>query len=218
MQSTLSYAKTIIIIMKTILSLIRHGHVHNPDNIFYGRLPRFPLSEKGKQQARCAADILTGRRLSAVFSSPLLRARQTAKEIIYHYPHLRLRITELISEISTPFEGRPANEVDARNGDVYTGSAPRYEQPLDVFKRVQKFMIRTRRQFSGEHTVAVTHGDVIAMAVMAVQNQQLNAANKARLRPLGISDGYPALASITSFTFRTNSPDELPEVHYLRPY
>lgn len=204
--------------MKTILSLIRHGQVYNPDNIFYGRLPRFRLSEKGKQQARCAAEILIGRRLSAVFSSPLLRARQTAKEIINHYPHLRLRTTELISEISTPFEGRAANEVDARNGDVYTGSAPQYEQPHDVFNRVQKFIIRTRRKFSGEHTVAVTHGDVISIAVMAVHKQQLIAANKARLKPLGISDGYPALASITSFTFRTNSPDELPEVQYLRPY
>jgi broad specificity phosphatase PhoE len=204
--------------MKTILSLIRHGHVYNPDNLFYGHLPRFRLSEKGKQQARCAAEILTGRNLSAVFSSPLLRARQTAKEIITHYPHLRLRITELISEISTPFDGRPSNEVDARNGDVYTGSAPRYEQPLDVLKRVQKFIARTRKQYSGEHTVAVTHGDVIAIAVMAVHNQQLIAANKAKLKPLGISDGYPALASITSFTFHTNSPDELPEVHYLRPY
>jgi broad specificity phosphatase PhoE len=203
--------------MPTKLSLIRHGHVHNPDNIFYGRLPRFRLSDKGKQQAKYAAQTLTGSGLSAVFSSPMLRARQTAKEIISHYPNLRLRISELISEISTPLEGRPANEVDDLS-EIYSGPAPQYEQPADVSNRVKKFIIRVRRQFSGKHIAAVTHGDVISFAVIAIHNQQLLPAKKASLQPLGISDGYPAPASITTLTFRTDSPDELPEVDYLRPY
>ena len=204
--------------MKTIISFVRHGHVYNPDNIFYGRLPRFRLSDKGKQQARCAAEALNGSKLSAVFSSPLLRARQTAKEIIKHHPNLTLQKTVLISEISTPFEGRPTKEVDALGGDVYTGRAPRYEQPEDVYNRIKKFVVRLRKQYSCKHTVAVTHGDVISFTVMAAHDQQLVAAKKASLQPLGISDGYPALASITSLTFGTASPDELPEVHYLRPY
>ena len=198
--------------------MIRHGQVYNPDNIFYGRLPRFPLSETGKQQARCTAEILNGKSLSAVFSSPLLRARQTAKEILSHYPNLKLQITELISEIATPFDGQPAKEVDARMEAVYAGSVPGYEQPFDVFNRVQKFFIRARNQFSGRHTVAVTHGDVISIAVMAAHKQKLLTENKAKLKPLGISDGYPATASITSFTFRTDLPDERPQVDYLRPY
>jgi probable phosphoglycerate mutase len=204
--------------MKTIISFVRHGHVYNPDNIFYGRLPRFRLSDKGKQQAKCAAQALNGSQLSAVFSSPLLRARQTAKEIIKPYPNFTLRITVLISEILTPFDGRPAKEVDALGGDVYTGRAPRYEQPDDVYRRIKKFVVRTRRHYSGKHTVAVTHGDVISFTVMAAHKQQLVAANKAKLKPLGISDGYPALASITALAFGTESPDELPEVHYLKPY
>jgi broad specificity phosphatase PhoE len=204
--------------MKTVLSLMRHGQVHNPHNIFYGRLPRFRLSEDGRQQARWAAQILAGNRLAAVFASPLLRTRQTAKEILNHYPHLRLQITELISEIATPFDGQPANEVNARMGDVYAGSVPGYEQPHDVFSRVRKFFIRTRKQFAGKHTVAVTHGDVISFAVIGVHKQQLAVENKAKLKPLGIPDGYPATASITSFTFYTDSPDERPEVDYVKPY
>ena len=204
--------------MRTKLSLIRHGHVHNPDNIFYGRLPRFRLSDLGKRQAKSVAQVLTGSRLTAVFSSPMLRARQTAKEIIDRYPDLKLRISELILEVSTPFEGKPATEVDDLGGDLYSGSAPRYEQPIDVFNRIQKFIARTRRQYSDNHVAAVTHGDVISFAIMALHKQQLVPANKASLQPLGISDGYPAPASITSLTYRTDSPDELPEVHYLKPY
>jgi broad specificity phosphatase PhoE len=148
----------------------------------------------------------------------LLRARQTAAEIIQHHHNLNLKISVLISEISTPFEGRPAKEVDALGGDVYTGRAPRYEQPDDVYNRIKKFVARSRRQYSGKHIVAVTHGDVISFTVMTAHNQKLVAANKAKLQPLGISDGYPALASITSLVFGTDSPDEPPAVRYLRPY
>ena len=108
--------------------------------------------------------------------------------------------------------------VDDLGGDFYTESDPRYEQPMDVFNRVQKFIARTRRQFSDKHVVAVTHGDIISFAVMAIHKQPLVAVNKASLQPLGISDGYPAPASITSLTYRTNSPDEMPEINYTRPY
>ena len=31
---------------------MRHGEVHNPDKILYGRLPDFHLSEKGRAQAQ----------------------------------------------------------------------------------------------------------------------------------------------------------------------
>jgi len=44
--------------MKSVLSLIRHGHVDNPKDVLYGRLPGFRLSDKGRQQARLAAAAL----------------------------------------------------------------------------------------------------------------------------------------------------------------
>ena len=63
----------------TCIHLIRHGEVHNPEQILYGRLPRFRLSARGRAQARSAGDHLREHDLRAVFSSPLLRTRQTAK-------------------------------------------------------------------------------------------------------------------------------------------
>ena len=57
---------------------MRHGEVHNPRAIFYGRMPRFRLSEAGRRQAEAAADYLAGAPLAAIYTSPLLRARQTA--------------------------------------------------------------------------------------------------------------------------------------------
>ena len=204
--------------METAISFVRHGEVYNPDNVFYGRLPGFGLSQNGKYQAARAAESLNGRRLAAIFSSPLLRARQTAGELIKFHSHLKLRISSLLSEVATPFDGHPARDVDKLHGDVYTGSGDRFEQPPDIVHRVNKFIRRCRRQYSGRHIAAVTHGDVIAFAVLEANRQPPIPAHKSGLHRFDITDGYPAPASVTTFTFRTTSDKETPAVAYLRPY
>lgn len=64
--------------MTTSVHLLRHGEVHNPDRVLYGRLPGFGLSELGVAQAELAAKYLTQRPIGHLVSSPLERARQTA--------------------------------------------------------------------------------------------------------------------------------------------
>jgi probable phosphoglycerate mutase len=203
--------------METAISFVRHGEVYTPDSVFYGRLPRFGLSDNGKLQAFRAAEIFNGRSLAAVFSSPLLRARQTAAELITSRSHLKLRISSLLMEVGSPFDGRPGLEVDKRHGDVYTGTGESFEQPVDIVNRVLRFIRRCRRQYAGQHIAAVTHGDVIAFTVLWAHRQPLIPTHKSGLHRFGISDGYPALASITTFAFQTSQGDETPEVTYLRP-
>jgi hypothetical protein len=65
--------------------------------------------------------------------------------------------------------------------------------------------------------VAVTHGDVIVFAVLWARGLALTPKNKANLHALGFTGGYPATGSLTAFTFRTDSLNELPEVRYFRP-
>jgi len=64
----------------TTVHLLRHGEVHNPDRVLYGRLPGFRLSERGQEMARIVAAALTEqqRDITAVVSSPLQRALATA--------------------------------------------------------------------------------------------------------------------------------------------
>jgi len=204
--------------METAISFVRHGEVYNPDNIFYGRLSGFRLSDKGNYQAVKAAETVNAGRLAAIFSSPLLRARQTAGELVKSNPHLRLHISSLLSEAATPFDGQPARKVDVRRGDVYSGSNDQFEQPVDIVNRVQNFIRRARRKYAGQQIAAVTHGDVIAFAVLWAHQQPLTPGHKSRLMPFGIADGYPALASITTFTFGTTLNDEMPALVYVRPY
>ncbi|HZC42075.1 MAG TPA: histidine phosphatase family protein, partial [Streptosporangiaceae bacterium] len=58
----------------TVVHLLRHGEVHNPRDVLYGRLPGYRLSEDGRVMAKAAADFLAGRDVAVLLSSPLERA------------------------------------------------------------------------------------------------------------------------------------------------
>ena len=62
------------------IHLIRHGEVHNPDGILYGRLPNFGLSARGKTMARIAAEDLLaqGRPVTSLRVSPLQRTLESS--------------------------------------------------------------------------------------------------------------------------------------------
>lgn len=200
----------------TRLTLVRHGHVHNPCKILYGRLPGFHLSPEGIRQARSMAYALRNRPLSAVFSSPLLRARQTAAHILYYHQSLKLRISKHLTEVYTPYQGRASSEVAAMGGDLYTGSQTPFEQPRDIVNRLLKFMAKIRSRHRGQEVVAVTHGDTITFALLWARGLPLDPAYKEDLTKAGITDRYPATASMTTFIFRAGGKDERPEVEYAR--
>jgi len=204
--------------MPTCIHLVRHGEVHNPNQILYGRLPRFRLSPRGLEQARAAGAYLAGKPVQAIFSSPLLRARQTAQRIGSFFPGHQLKISGKINEVRTVYEGLPAAEVDARQGDIYTGTDAEFEQPADIVSRVLKFFRQVRRQSAGKHVVAVTHGDVIVFTMLWAKGFALSPENKIRLKTTGFPAGYPAHASITSFIYHSPSEEERPSVDYLQPW
>ena len=64
---------------RTTIHLMRHGEVHNPGGILYGRLPGYHLSALGHQMAQQVADVLSasGHDITRVITSPLERARET---------------------------------------------------------------------------------------------------------------------------------------------
>jgi broad specificity phosphatase PhoE len=200
-----------------VVSFVRHGQVHNPGAVFYGRLPRFALSALGREEAQAAAVALGDEPLAAVFSSPLLRARQTAQEILRGRDGLKLRLSRLLIEVKTPFDGEPSAEVRSRGDDVYTGAGPGFEQPADVLSRTLRFITRALEEFPGHHVVAVTHGDPIAFVAAWAGGLEIVPRSKTRLAPLGIAGGYPATGSITTLSFPASSPDSKPRLRYRRP-
>lgn len=204
---------------ETIIHLVRHGHVENPERVFYGRLSGFPLSDEGRRQAAAAANALHDRPVEVVYSSPQLRARQTA-DIIREkmVPIPPLRIEPLLDEVRTPYDGVPHEEMAARNWDFYSGVAQQYEQPHDVLGRMLRFMSTVRQEHQGEQVVGVTHADGLAFLWMWVLDQPVSLENRRRLRAFGLADDYPSTASISTFTFDSEGAQERPRATYTKPY
>lgn len=66
---------------RTVVHLLRHGEVYNPEGVLYGRLPGYFLSDLGQEMAIRAAAALADNDVAAVISSPMERAQQTAQPI-----------------------------------------------------------------------------------------------------------------------------------------
>jgi len=88
----------------TIVHLLRHGEVHNPEGVLYGRRDGFHLSALGVTMAERVGAVLGDRDVVHVRSSPLERAQETAA------PLLRTRgldavLDERVLETTNKFEG-----------------------------------------------------------------------------------------------------------------
>jgi len=92
------------VIEQTIVHLLRHGEVHNPGKILYGRLPGFRLSDAGIAMAEKAAGWFAGRDVTLLVSSPLERAQQTAAPIA-EVLSLPVQIDDRLIEAGNAFEG-----------------------------------------------------------------------------------------------------------------
>jgi broad specificity phosphatase PhoE len=196
----------------TTLHLVRHGQVHNPNDIFYGRMPRFRLSDLGRRQAAWVGKHFAAAYLAAVYSSPLLRARQTAN-IIAGIAGAPRHQSSLILEVKSPLQGIPLAELKARNYDLYTGSPAEYEQPDDVLDRVQRFMHHLVRRHPGQTIAAVSHGDVLLIAYLWAAGTHPTPKS---MRSVAAAGQYPTHAGM--YTFRLKSEDNRPEfLGYTQP-
>lgn len=204
--------------MSCTVHLVRHGEVHNPQHIMYGRLPGFRLSERGQQQARSAASWLQGRPLNALYSSPMQRARETVAILAGAGAALPLQVDGRLNEVNTPWQGRPLLELLSRDWDMYTGNGPEFEQAEDVARRGQDFFAAMRCAWPGGEVAAVTHGDVIAFSIVLAAGDPPDVKLKAHMPNYGVSDDYPETASINTFHWRTEDPKELPSFTYRRPW
>lgn len=131
----------------------------------------FELTEKGKQQAQRAGNILCkelkGERVAA-YCSPLLRAKQTLEEILRCIGQDNIEITETsdLKEMDLGIlEGMPFDEQTEKYPDIDLGRrlsllhAPEGESYQDIKNRVQRFLDNYSRQFfEKEDILIVSHG------------------------------------------------------------
>ena len=204
--------------VKTTLYLMRHGQVHNPDDILYGRLPGYFLSADGIEQAQAAGAWLADKHIAAIYSSPMERALQTAGIVSQHIGGLTPVNDERIIEVRTPFEGEPIAKLAAKGWDLYTGNEPPNETPATVLDRVLEFFDAVIETHQGESVLAVAHGDILVFPWLHAQGQRPDALMKDRLMDYALPVDYPATASIMVFEFQGSPRKSRPRVRYHCPH
>jgi broad specificity phosphatase PhoE len=149
----------------TTIIFVRHADVYNPRDILYGRLPRFGLSELGLKQATVTAAVLAPMQVTAFYTSPMLRARQTSKIIADKHPGVPVHTTRLLTEVLTGWQGRPHSDLDEIGFNFYDSPLrPEDERLPDVWQRILRFVQGMRHKYPEGTIVAVTHGDLFALA------------------------------------------------------
>jgi broad specificity phosphatase PhoE len=163
----------------TIVHLVRHGEVNNPDGILYGRIPGFHLSEAGRLMAKGAADYLAGRDITVLRSSPLERAVETAEPIAAEFG-LEIQLDERLIEPWNHFEGlrfavgdgalrKPQAWVHLRNP-----FRPSWGEPYEVVAaRVIAAVTAAAIAADGHEAVCVSHQLPIWVTRRAVSGQRL---------------------------------------------
>ncbi|MDQ1712606.1 MAG: hypothetical protein QOE45_2056 [Frankiaceae bacterium] len=181
----------------TRVHLVRHGEVHNPGKVLYGRLPGFRLSAAGERMAEATAKSLEGRDVRLLLTSPLERAQQTAEPFAKTLD-LAPRPDDRLIESLSHFEGR---SVDGWRSFV-TPSAlrllrnpflPSWGEPYrEVAHRMLAVATAARDEAEGHEAVLVSHQLPIYVLRRFVEGRRL--FHDPRHRQCG-------LASVTTLTW-----------------
>ncbi len=98
----------------TIVHVARHGQVHNPEHVLYGRSPGFVLSGLGERMAERLAEFFADVPLNLLLVSPLERARQTMAPVAARHPHLEVGVDPRLIEAANALEGRSFGRFNER--------------------------------------------------------------------------------------------------------
>lgn len=190
------------------IHLVRHGEVHNPQRVLYGRLEGFHLSELGARMAEAAAASFAGRSVTAVYASPLERTQESAAPWAARF-ELEVTLEHRVIEPHNRFEGmdlRRELRDPARWPWLVNPMRPSWGEPFTSISRRMMSAIDDAWQLSeGGEVVIVSHQLPIWMAARTVARKSL--AHDPRRRRC-------TLSSITSLERRG---ERFIEVDYQEP-
>lgn len=159
----------------TTIYLVRHGEVYNPKGTLYGRLPGFGLSERGRNQINQTGEFLKNKHIDFLYSSPLLRAKQTAAIIQAKTGLPNRLLSKSILEVRTSFQGQPFASLNPDQAEVYTSPkrAATDETIEQIAKRMYLFVQKLAKKHPGSHIVVIGHGDPIMILKAKLQKAPL---------------------------------------------
>ena len=195
----------------TIVHLLRHGEVHNPQGILYGRADGYHLSTRGKAMAERIGQSLGDRDITHILASPLERAQETAAPLAAARG-LEVGTEPRIIESENYFAGRP---FAVMNSVFFAPSAwpklvnpfrPSWGEPYkEVAARMWSAVEDARDLADGHEVVLVSHQLPIWVTRLYAEGRRF--LHDPRKRQC-------TLCSVTSLEF---DGDELKSVSYSEP-
>ncbi|GAB3856620.1 histidine phosphatase family protein [Nocardioides maradonensis] len=161
----------------TVVHLVRHGEVFNPDGVLYGRRDGFHLSELGQAMAQRTSTWLAKRDVTLIRSSPLERARETAAPLAATLD-LEVGIEPRILESENKFEGmqfgrgRNALRNPATWRLLWNPFKPSWGEPYaHIVERMLEAVRDARAAAEGHEAVLVSHQLPIWTTRLAVEGR-----------------------------------------------
>jgi broad specificity phosphatase PhoE len=165
--------------MSSIVHVIRHGEVENPEKILYGRQPGWRLSQRGEEMAQVVADWSKSIDLGALHASPLQRAQETAAPIARAHS-LNITTDEKLIEAANIFEGK---KFELGSGVLRHPSSwkhlinpwkPSWGEPYEEqISRMLAAVFQARDAAQGKDAIVVSHQLPIWILRSAIEGRRL---------------------------------------------
>jgi broad specificity phosphatase PhoE len=196
---------------RTLVHLLRHGEVYNPEKVLYGRLPGYHLSALGRQMADVVARHLADHDITLVVASSLERAQETARPIAAEHG-LGVTTDDRVIEAGNKFEGLTFGVGDGSL--AHPGHWPKMVNPVRpswgepyarIAARMRAAVADARGAAHGHEAVVVSHQLPIWTVRRSLEG-----------RPLW-HDPRRRQCSLASLTTLTYSGDVLQSITYSEP-
>ncbi|RZS79047.1 broad specificity phosphatase PhoE [Motilibacter rhizosphaerae] len=195
----------------TRVHLVRHGEVHNPTGVLYGRLPGFHLSDRGREMAERLGEVLGERDITHLVASPLDRAQETAAPLAA-FRGLSITTDPRVIEAGNRFEGRTFGVGDGslRRPAVWpllvNPFRPSWGEPYDqIAQRMRAAVTDARAAARGHEAAIVSHQLPVWVARCSYEGRRLWHDPRTR---------QCSLASVTTLVWEG---DRLARIEYLEP-
>lgn len=197
--------------MRTQVHLLRHGEVHNPEGILYGRAAGYFLSKRGRAMAQRIAERVGDRDITHIVSSPLERAQETAAPLAA-VRELAVALDDRLIESENAFAG---NKFTIKQSLLLNPAVwpklinpfrPSWGEPYqDIAARMWPAVLQARDEALGHEAVVVSHQLPIWITRLHAEGKRFVHDPRSR---------QCTLCSLTTLTFED---DQLATITYSEP-
>lgn len=182
----------------TTLLLVRHGQTPTTGQLLPGRTPGLHLSDTGREQAARVAQRLTELPVTALYSSPLERTRETAQAtadatglpVIEDHGLLELDVGDWTGQKLSDLSRKPEWRTVQHEPASFT--FPGGESFQDMLDRMIDALARIRTAHPGGTVVCFSHADPIRAVVAHEMGTPLNKFQRLSVGPCSVSAvAYP---------------------------